>query len=92
MPFYTWLMVRSSDEMPVNPEIRLDGWKLSFPSRPQIQPKELQLRQIDQLRWQSTSQLILPQADGSDAVVGTDDAMPDIADLRLLLAQPVGFV
>lgn len=41
MPFYTWLMARSSDEMPGNPEIRLDGWKLSFPSRPQIQPKEL---------------------------------------------------
>lgn len=41
MPVYTWLMARSTDETPEDPEIRLDGWMLSFPSRPRIQPKEL---------------------------------------------------
>jgi hypothetical protein len=60
MPLYTWLMARSSDEIPVDPEIRLDGWKLSFPKRPQIPPKELREDQSTREMTGSSSETWTP--------------------------------
>jgi hypothetical protein len=61
MPLYTWYMAHSTAEKKkIGPSILLKGWKLSFPARPHIHPKELAEDQTDRLWTGSFSESWTP--------------------------------